>query len=206
MPVCVTGPGPGGNAIETDSTAAPLNGPTGASSRARRRRGIAWALLLIVLVVGADQLSKFAAKRYLEGEGTVPVVGSVLVLRYVQNEGAFLSLGSRWPPTVRFVVFTVATAAAVVALTVYLLLSHGLQALQRMSLACIIGGGVGNLIDRIAYDGSVIDFMNLGLGRLRTGIFNTADVAVLVGAVLLLLAPLRRQRGDGTAEEKENRT
>jgi len=134
------------------------------------------------------------------------VVGSVLVLRFVQNEGAFLSLGSRWPPTVRFLVFTLATAVAVVALTIYLLLSHGLHGLQRMSLACIIGGGVGNLIDRIAYHGSVIDFMNLGLGRLRTGIFNTADVAVLVGAVLLLLAPLRREHGDeptGNREDKE---
>jgi signal peptidase II len=127
------------------------------------------------------------------------VVGTVLVLRYVQNEGAFLSLGSRWPPTVRFLVFTVATAVAVVALTIYLFLSHGLHGLQRMSLACIIGGGVGNLIDRVAYQGSVIDFMNLGLGRLRTGIFNTADVAVLVGAVLLLMAPLRREHEEEPA-------
>jgi signal peptidase II len=169
-------------------------------------RRIGWALLVIALIVGADQLSKLAAKRYLESRGTIPVVGSVLVLRYVENEGAFLSLGSRWPPATRFLVFTVATSLAVAALTVYLVASRSLDGLHRIALACIIGGGIGNLIDRVAYQGSVIDFMNLGLGRLRTGIFNAADLAVLVGAILLLLGPLKRERdAESAGLKKENR-
>jgi hypothetical protein len=81
-----------GTVIENDVTVSPQR--TGRGSRLRR---IGWALLVIALIVGADQLSKLAAKRYLESRGTIPVVGSVLVLRYVENEGAFLSLGSRSP-------------------------------------------------------------------------------------------------------------
>lgn len=152
---------------------------------------------MIALVVGVDQLTKLAAKQTLRGQGTVRVVGDVLVLRYVENEGAFLSLGSRWPAAVRFLVFTVATAAATVALTAYLFLARSLEGLHRIALACIVGGGVGNLIDRILYRGSVIDFANLGIGRLRTGIFNVADLAVMAGAVLLIVAPFRKQSEAG---------
>jgi signal peptidase II len=160
-------------------------------------RRVGWALLVIVLVAGIDQLTKVAARQALEGRGTVPVVGRLLVLRYVENEGAFLSLGSRWPQSTRFLVFTVATGIATVALSVYLFLARNLETLHRIALACIVGGGVGNLIDRIAYRGRVIDFMNLGIGRLRTGIFNVADLAVMVGAVLLIVAPFRKEEGTG---------
>ncbi len=58
----------------------------------------------------------------------------------------------------------------------------------------LLGGAIGNLIDRVRFDGLVIDFMNLGVGPLRTGIFNVADVAISCGAVLLILphfAPAR---------------
>lgn len=168
--------------------------------RTRRLRRIGWALLVIALVVGADQITKLAARRHLEGRGTVHVVGQVLVLRYVENQGAFLSLGAGWPAATRFLIFTVATSMTVVALAGYLFASRSLDGWHRLALACIIGGGVGNLIDRIAYQGSVIDFMHLGVGRLRTGIFNAADLAVLAGAVLLLAAPLRRQRDTASGD------
>ena len=167
-------------------------------------RRVGWALLVIALVAGVDQLTKLVARQALEGRGTVRVVGDVLVLRYVENEGAFLSLGSRWPAATRFLVFTVATAAATVALTVYLLGARSLDGFHRIALACIVGGGIGNLIDRIAYHGAVIDFVNLGVGRLRTGIFNAADLAVMVGAVLLIVAPFRKTPPPGpgvTAKE-----
>lgn len=158
---------------------------------------------MIALVVGADQLTKLVARQALEGKGTVPVVGHVLVLRYVENEGAFLSLGSRWPAATRFLVFTVATAIATVALTAYLFLARSLDVFHRIALACIVGGGLGNLIDRIAYRGAVIDFMNLGIGGLRTGIFNVADLAVMVGAVLLIVAPFRRESAAGPRDTRK---
>jgi signal peptidase II len=60
-----------------------------------------------------------------------------------------------------------------------------------VGLALVIGGGVSNWIDR-AVRGSVVDFMNIGLGWLRTGVFNIADVALMAGAATLLLAELRK--------------
>jgi signal peptidase II len=66
-----------------------------------------------------------------------------------------------------------------------------LHAIQVVALSLIIGGGVGNLIDRVFNHGAVIDFLNLGVGSLRTGIFNAADVQILTGIGLLLLQSLQ---------------
>jgi signal peptidase II len=55
-------------------------------------------------------------------------------------------------------------------------------------------GGIGNLLDRVFYDGRVIDFMNLGIGRLRTGIFNVADVYITIGILLLAFHAVQRLR------------
>jgi signal peptidase II len=66
-----------------------------------------------------------------------------------------------------------------------------------VALSLIAGGGLSNLIDRIAYGGYVIDFLNIGLGGLRTGIFNIADVAIMVGAISLIVRSLRHERRVG---------
>ncbi len=58
----------------------------------------------------------------------------------------------------------------------------------------VLSGGLGNLVDRIINDGRVIDFMNIGIGSLRTGIFNVADVCITVGVVLLVFQALQRSR------------
>ncbi len=58
----------------------------------------------------------------------------------------------------------------------------------------VLSGGLGNLVDRIINDGRVIDFMNIGIGSLRTGIFNVADVCITVGVVVLVFQALQRPR------------
>lgn len=58
----------------------------------------------------------------------------------------------------------------------------------------VLSGGLGNLVDRIMNDGRVIDFMNIGIGGFRTGIFNVADVCITVGVVLLVLQALQQPR------------
>ena len=60
--------------------------------------------------------------------------------------------------------------------------------LTALSSTLIISGGLGNLIDRMVNQGAVIDFMNIGLGSIRTGVFNGADLAIMVGLLLLLAA------------------
>jgi signal peptidase II len=65
---------------------------------------------------------------------------------------------------------------------------------QIVSLSLICGGGFGNLIDRLRYDGYVMDFLNIGIGPIRTGIFNVADVALMAGIALLVFQQRRSER------------
>jgi signal peptidase II len=75
----------------------------------------------------------------------------------------------------------------------YLLVSP-LPRVTAVALSLICGGGCGNLIDRIAHGGYVIDFLNVGVGGLRTGIFNIADMAIMAGALLMVLPSAKRDK------------
>ncbi|PID99718.1 MAG: signal peptidase II, partial [Acidobacteria bacterium] len=65
---------------------------------------------------------------------------------------------------------------------------------QLVCLSCVIGGGIGNLYDRIFNDGIVIDFMNFGIGSLRTGILNVADLSVTFGAVIFVIMMISAEK------------
>ena len=138
--------------------------------------------------VACDQTTKSAARQYLPGTGIHSYFGDTFRFEYAQNPGAFLSLGDGLPSTVRYDGFIVGVAVVVVALLAWAVLSTRLEPRQRIAVALVGAGGAGNLIDRIRFDGSVTDFLSLGIGPLRTGIFNLADTVLLVGAIVLLLS------------------
>jgi signal peptidase II len=148
---------------------------------------------VVLAAVAADQSTKHLARAALRGAGTVQVVGDFFILRYAENNGAFLSLGSSWPPLWRAAVFGIFSLCVVVAAAVYGIRQTGLSRFQTAALALVIGGGAGNLIDRLARGGLVTDFMNVGIGTLRTGIFNLADLFLMAGAVLVALGLRSRQ-------------
>jgi signal peptidase II len=158
-------------------------------------------VLLIVLVVlmniGCDQATKRLARRYLIDKGTVSVVGTVFILHYVENEGAFLSLGAGFPAPLRAVVFVAIPLAALAAMIVSLARRRAAEWILVLGFSFIAGGGFGNLIDRLVRAGRVSDFMNLGIGSLRTGIFNCADVSILIGCLLVLVRPWHRAPSAG---------
>jgi len=104
----------------------------------------------------------------------------------MENKGAFMGLGSTMPVEIRFWLLIVSTGIAVLGMLIVVLMHHGLSLAIVIGLSLIIGGGFGNLIDRIGNNGLVIDFLNIGIGRLRSGIFNIADVAITIGAVTLI--------------------
>jgi signal peptidase II len=83
---------------------------------------------------------------------------------------------------------SVVVGAVLAALLVYLFISKPQNPLVAVSVALIVGGGVSNLIDRVRYGGYVVDFLNVGIGPLRTGIFNVADMAIMAGVVLWLFS------------------
>lgn len=119
-----------------------------------------------------------------------------LRLQYAENIGAFLSIGSSLPETVRGPLFTVGIGAILFGMLGYLMFVPALPRATAISLSLVAGGGLSNLIDRIAY-GYVIDFLNIGLGDLRTGIFNVADVAIMVGGFGLIVSSLKHERRVG---------
>jgi signal peptidase II len=147
-------------------------------------------LLTLTACVGCDQLSKSAARSYLPRDTVVSLMGDTVRLQYAENPGAFLSLGAALPKSARRAVFTFGIAALVLSIFAVAIFVPGLGTSQRVALACICAGGLGNLIDRVGQDGYVTDFLNVGVGSVRTGIFNVADLILMLGmAALLFIRP-----------------
>jgi signal peptidase II len=147
-------------------------------------------LLTLTACVGCDQLSKSAARSYLPRDTVVSLMGDTVRLQYAENPGAFLSLGAALPKSARRAVFTFGIAALVLSIFAVAIFVPGLGTSQRIALACICAGGLGNLIDRVGQDGYVTDFLNVGVGSVRTGIFNVADLILMLGmAALLFIRP-----------------
>jgi signal peptidase II len=144
-------------------------------------------MLTLSCCVGCDQVSKSAARSLLRAGVTESLLSDSLRLQLTQNPGSFLSLGASLPAQLRFSLFTGAVAVILVGLVCAALFARHLSTARFVALALVAGGGVSNLIDRLLYDGRVTDFLNVGIGSLRTGIFNLADMAILTGALLLVL-------------------
>jgi len=141
--------------------------------------------LITLTCVGFDQSTKFAAKRFLAPNGFISFAGDIFRLQYAENTGAFLSLGASLSDLWRQLFFTALVGMFLLGLLGFLLLNRSLPGFAVHCLSWIFAGGASNLIDRIAYDGRVVDFLNVGIGPLRTGIFNIADMAITFGAMFL---------------------
>ncbi len=136
----------------------------------------------IAIVVGAvlvDQLTKYLTVIYLKPVDTFPIIEDVLHLTYVENKGAAFGMlkDSRW-------VFMVISTVAIVAVTAYVIVKKPTNRWERVSLALIVGGGIGNMIDRILL-GYVVDMIDVRL--INFAVFNFADMCVCVGAGLMVL-------------------
>lgn len=161
-------------------------------------------LLTVLACAGCDQAAKALARGALESSPPVSLLGGAVRLEYTENPGAFLSLGANLPPTARFLVGVVFVAAALAALLVFTLRGTGLSPRQKTGMMLILGGGLGNLIDRLVNAGQVIDFVSLGIGSLRTGIFNLADVAITAGVLLVFLSFGREADSEPDAEPSQD--
>ncbi|MGC8739148.1 MAG: signal peptidase II [Candidatus Hydrogenedens sp.] len=154
-------------------------------------------LLLLIVILALDQVTKITAIKYLKGKPSIHFPESwtphdLFRLTYTENTGAFLSLGSQLPDSLRFWLFTILNSIVLLILLILMFYKTNLPATTMFSFSLIIAGGLGNIIDRIFRDGKVVDFMNIGIGfgsfSLRTGIFNIADLAIVIGLVFLLIS------------------
>ena len=138
-----------------------------------------------------DQRSKYLAGEHLRGSNGISLLADTVRLDYTENQGAFLGFGAFLPAAWRAAIFTVGCSAAIAVIFSYTLLATRASYFQVLGLSLICGGGIGNVIDRWIY-GYARDFLNVGLGPIRTGIFNVADIALMTGCLLVLLAQRAR--------------
>nr|WP_324257624.1 signal peptidase II [Cellvibrio fontiphilus] len=137
-------------------------------------------LLIFVPLVVCDRYTKQQAVVLLNGQEQLSFLNGFLTLTYHENTGAMLSLGAYLPENIRFFVFTLLVGLVLVGGLTYVLI----KPMNKYSFAVallILSGGFGNLYDRALNDGRVVDFMLLQASSLKTGVFNVADVAIMVG-------------------------
>ena len=155
------------------------------------RRGVLLCLL-VAGTAGCDRVTKHLAVLTLAGMPERSYLGDTIRLDYHENAGGFLSTGAHWRPEVRAAVFQIAYGLFLLG-TLIMAVKFKWSRLAGAGLLMFLAGGISNLVDRIAM-GRVIDFLNIGVGPVRTGIFNVADVAIMAGIGLLLLEHWRRDR------------
>jgi len=149
---------------------------------------LALVAAIIFVCVGCDQVSKSIVVQTLAHQSeAVTYLNGVIRLQYAENPGAFLGFGDAIPESLRFWIFTVAVSVILLFGLIALLRARRLSVPVIIAAASIVGGGIGNVIDRLFNEGHVVDFLNVGIGSLRTGIFNVADMAITFGALALLI-------------------
>ena len=146
-------------------------------------------LLMVALNIGCDQVSKIIVRERVDYNEQISIIKNHFILTKVENTGAFLSAGNDLPIAVRFILLSILPVIVLGYGLFYLLMKKDLPKIMQIGLCFLIGGGIGNVIDRLLY-GSVTDFLHMDFGLFRTGIFNLADVSIMIGIGMLIVQSL----------------
>ncbi len=152
------------------------------------RKGLskpALALLVLAVVVTLDLATKWWIVNNMGYHETISVIGNVVRLTYTHNPGAAFGINIGEHSRIFFLMLSI------VALGVLAAIYRSTPATDRLRLlavALVGSGAIGNIIDRLRYERGVVDFLDVGLGSHRWWVFNVADSAVTVGAILLLVS------------------
>jgi len=152
-----------------------------------------YRLLVIILasVVAVDLVTKAIIERTFLVNERVDVLGSFIRLTYIHNPGA--AFGINVGASSRVIFMALSAVALVVLLWMYAY-TPAPDRVRRWAIALICGGALGNLIDRIRSPRGVVDFVDVGVGSLRWPVFNVADMAVTMGAIVLAISLWREEK------------
>jgi len=142
-------------------------------------------LILLISIVGCDQISKGIVRQKLDYNKQSSLAGNFITITKVENTGAFLSLGDHLPRSIYIILMIILPLIVIGYALFYLLISNKLSGPLVFGFCFIIAGGLGNIIDRILY-GSVTDFLHFNFGLFHTGIVNVADISVTAGFIILI--------------------
>ncbi|MCK4505233.1 MAG: signal peptidase II [Candidatus Aegiribacteria sp.] len=140
-----------------------------------------YGYLAALAVIGIDQLTKRLALGSLDLHQPVSVLGNFFRFTLAWNQGAAFSMSWGGP-----MILTVFTAIAVIMITVFIWRLRDHTPLFFIALGAILGGAMGNLLDRFFY-GKVVDFIDIGSNGWRWPTFNAADIAITIGGILLVI-------------------
>jgi signal peptidase II len=149
---------------------------------------IARNLLILILLatnVGCDQISKYIVRQTIEYNSRTSVIGSFVTITKVENTGAFLGLGNKLPRIIYKILMIFLPLIVLGFALYYLLTNNNLFKLLIFAICLVIGGGLGNVIDRVLY-GSVTDFLHFDFVIFHTGIVNMADISLTTGFFILI--------------------
>lgn len=154
--------------------------------------GFVVLLLLVILNIGCDQVSKTIVRQKVDLNEHISIINNHFTLTKVENSGAFLSTGDNLPAAVRFALLSIFPIVVLAYGMYYLFFKKDIPKGIQLGMCFLIGGGIGNIFDRLMY-GSVTDFLHLDFGLFRTGIFNLADVSVMIGVGILFFQSFKRK-------------
>ncbi|MDR2517406.1 MAG: HIT domain-containing protein [Spirochaetaceae bacterium] len=163
------------------------------NSLPRRKKYLILTAAVFAANLFLDRFTKYLAVRLLTGRGVIRLLGDSVLLYLTGNTGAFLSLGASWSPPVKYLVLLYLPLAVCAAALFHLIFFENRMG-RIVIMASIAGGGVSNLLDRLFNNFEVIDFLNFGIGPLRTGVLNVADLSVTFGAIILCIGELAASR------------
>lgn len=155
-------------------------------------KNLRWSVLIFLLTLnfGCDQISKKIVRTNISDYEHISVIKNRFTLTKVENSGAFLSLGDQMPYVFRLLILNALPALFLGYGLYYLFSRRNLNLSMQIALCFLIGGGIGNLYDRIVH-GSVTDFMHIDFYLFQTGVFNFADISIMIGIGILLVQSIR---------------
>ena len=149
-------------------------------------------LFLVALNVGCDQVSKILVRQKVDYNENISLIENHLTLTKVENTGAFLSMGDELPDALRFTLLSLMPILVLGFGLYYLLTKNDLPRFMQLGMCCLLGGGIGNIYDRLKF-GSVTDFLHIDFGLFSTGVFNFADVSIMIGIGILLIQSFKKK-------------
>jgi signal peptidase II len=168
-----------------------MSDTTATSTPDERRKTLLYTALLGAIIL-LDVVSKLIVQRNLVLYSPRPVIGDVFRLTYIYNPGA--AFGLHLGEYSRFIFLTL-TVVALLVLFLWYRATPWQDRLRLVAIASVSGGAVGNMIDRLRSHRGVVDFLDVGVGSIRWPVFNVADIAVTIGAVLLAISLWTEEAG-----------
>ncbi len=143
-------------------------------------------IIYSALAVAVDQITKAITRSRMDLYDSISIIGDFFRFTYVENSGIAFGINFQGGP----IIFTILASVATVAVAWYLWQSQMAHFIQRLGLSLILGGAVGNLLDRYMF-GSVVDFFHFSFGQYSFPVFNVADSCVTIGMGLFIYASYR---------------